>query len=119
MVVIGATNRGLRGVSLTGIARRADQPRGRAIDAEVIGSGEVDQILGIDRPVQVVVQIATFWNVMQKGEQQLRLLSDGFQITRRLLFRGLRAGHSTKNNENPTATKNVRVHGPPSGNSGL
>ncbi len=62
---------------LAGIARRGEQARGRAVDAEIVGGGPINHVFGVDRAVEMVVQVSTFGDVAQEGEQQGRLMADG------------------------------------------
>ena len=69
VVVVGAANAGFRRVVLAGIAGRAHQLRSSAVDAEIVGGGEVDEVLGVNRAVEVIVQVSALGHVVQKREQ--------------------------------------------------
>ena len=92
MVVVGAADRGLRRVVLAGVARRGEQTRGRPVDAEIVGGGPVDHVFGVDRAVEMVVQVSALGHVVQEGEQQRRLVADGVEIAGGFLFGRLGRG---------------------------
>jgi hypothetical protein len=47
-----------------GIARRAHQARGSAVDAEIVGRGEIEQVFGVDRAAEMIVQVPTLGDVV-------------------------------------------------------
>src|ERR1051326_365014 len=102
VVAVSAADGGLGRVMLAGIAGGRYQLRGRAIDAEIVGGGEVDQILGVNGAVKVVVEVPAFGHVVQKGEQERGLLADGVEVTRGFLLGGLGGGErgEKKNKQN-------------------
>ena len=57
MVVISTLDRGLGRVVLASIARRGKKPRRRAIDAQVVGGREIDEVLGIEGAAEMIVQM--------------------------------------------------------------
>ena len=89
VVVIGAADAGLRRVMFAGIAGGAQQAGRGAVDAEIVGCREVEQILGVNRAIEVVVQVAALGDVVQESQQQGGLVADRVEIARRLLLSGL------------------------------
>src|ERR1019366_9979405 len=55
--------------------------------------GPVDEAFRINRAAQVDMQIAALGHLLQKCQQQPRLMPHRFQILRRLLLRALRPGN--------------------------
>src|ERR1035441_8644752 len=93
VVLIGAAHRRLVPVRLARIARRRNQLRGAAVHAESVLRGPVDEAFRINRAAQVDMQIAALGHLLQKCQQQSRLMTHRFQILRRLLLRALRPGN--------------------------
>src|SRR5690348_335351 len=89
MVAVSAADGGLGRVMLAGIAGRRYQLRGRAIDAEIVGGGEVDQVFGVNGAVKMVVEVCALGHLVQKGEQERGLQADGVEVTRGFLLGGL------------------------------
>ena len=119
VVVVGAADAGLWRVVLAGIAGRAEQSRSGAVDAEIVGRGPVDHVFGIDGAVEVIVQVAALGHVVQKCQQQRRLVADGVEIARGFLLGGLGDGEGGKHEEDQIPPTDVRAHERASENSGL
>jgi len=97
VVAITAARRGFGGVALARIAGRRQQARGCAVHAQAAVGGKIDQILRVNRAIQMVVQVSTFRQVVYEGQQQLRLLANPLQRQRRSLFSAL--GHSQRGHQ--------------------
>jgi len=108
VVVIGAADSRLGRVFLAGIAGGSHEARGGAVHAEIVGDGEVNQIFGVDRAIEVIVQIAAFRHVVEKSQQQRGFLAYRVQIARRFLLGSLRRGEAGKKEENQTAANDSR-----------
>ena len=68
VVVVGAADAGLRRVMFAGIAGGAQQAGRGAVDAEIVGCREVEKVLGVDRAIEVVVQIAALGDIVQESQ---------------------------------------------------
>src|SRR5579872_111707 len=87
MIAVCATDARLARVLLAGIVTwRSNENRRRAVHAQVVAGGIVDQILRVKRPAKVNVKIATFGHVTQESQLKRRLPADGFEIARRPLL---------------------------------
>ena len=96
LVVIRASDRRLGSVSIAGVAGRSQQARGRAVNAEIVGGREVDEIFGVDSAAEMVVQVSALRHVVQKRQQHRRLLADGIEIAGSFLFGGLRLRRASR-----------------------
>jgi hypothetical protein len=106
VVLIGAAHRRLALVGLARIARRVNQLRRRAVHAQRVLRSPVDEALRINRAAQVDMQIAALGHLLQKCQQQPRLMPHRFKILRRLLFAALRTRHLRRK---PITAKNRRL----------
>ena len=69
VVVIGAADRGLGRVVLTGIAGRSEQAGSRPVDAHVVGGRPVDDVFGVERAVEMVVQVPALRHLLEESQQ--------------------------------------------------
>ena len=72
---------------------------GGAVDAEVAGGGEIDEILRVDCAVEMVVEISTFGQVAQEGQEQSGLFANGVEVTGGALLGGLGRGEGGEKKE--------------------
>ena len=110
VVVIGAADAGLGRVVFAGIAGSAEQLRGGAVDAEIVGRSEVEQVFGVDCAVEMIVQVSALGHVVQEGKQQWRLVADRVEIARGFLLGGLRRGEDSKNDEDRITAQGFQDH---------
>src|SRR6476646_10564204 len=83
MAVEGAVLQGDAGCRLAagGIARRWRQRESCAVKAQTVFRGVFDETFCIDRAGKMVVKIAAFWHLLQKGVQKQRLVADRLKIS--------------------------------------
>src|SRR5208282_1013123 len=92
VIDVSAAGGGFGGVGFAGIARRGEEVGGGAVHAQAAGGGEIDEILGIDGAVEMIVQVSTFGQVAQEGQKQSGLFAEGIEITGGALLSGLGRG---------------------------
>ena len=80
VIAVAAAGCGFGGVVFAGVAGRGQQARRRAVDAEAAVGREIDQIFGVDRAVEMIVQISTLGQVADKSQQQLRLFANRVEV---------------------------------------
>jgi hypothetical protein len=119
VVRVGAANRGARLVLFAGVARRAEQLRGRSINTEIIRSREVDQVLGINGATKMVVEVSALGHVVHKREQQRRLTPDRVEIARSLLLGSLGRRQGSKYQDDHAAASRKAHSERASGNQAL
>jgi hypothetical protein len=92
MIAIGALNCGLAGVRRArGIAGRRQKVRRAAIHAEVVACRIVDPTLCVDGATHVIVQVAALGHLLEKGEQQGRIVADRIELAGSSLLGSLSA----------------------------
>ena len=96
VIAVSAACRRLGGVVLAGVAGRGQQPRRRPVHAQAAGGREIHQIFGINRAIQMIVQISTLGQVAHKGQQQRRLLAYGVQVAGRALLSTLGSAYRSQ-----------------------
>src|SRR5437868_11601369 len=97
MVFVGASQRGLVGVSLTGVERRKNEVRGRVINAQPSLGRVVDKRLGIDRAGEMHVQIGALGHFLQEGMQKGRLFAYRLKVPVGARFRLRLRGRAANN----------------------
>src|SRR5215471_8865090 len=107
LVTIGAADRGLGSVVLTGIAGWGYESRCGAVNAEVVRRGEVYEVLGVDRSREVVVEISALGHVVEEGEEQRWLIADRVEIAGGSLLRSLREGECREDYEDKCIPSDV------------
>jgi len=98
VVVIRAADSGFGRIAFAGIARRAQQARSGAVDAEIVVGRKVNQIFGINGAVQMIVQVTTLGDVVQEGQQERWLIPDRVEIARSLLLAVWATARAERNN---------------------
>src|SRR5271170_704945 len=87
MIDVGATNERLAGEFFAGIVTwRSNEYRGRAIHAQVVACGIIDQIFGVKGATKVVMQIAALGHLAQESQLNGWLSPDRFEIAYGALF---------------------------------
>ncbi len=92
VIDIRATGRGFGSVGFAGIARRGEEVGGGAVDAEVAGGGEIDEVLRVDCAVEVVVEVSTFGQVADEGQEESGLFANGIEVAGGALLGALGRG---------------------------
>src|SRR5208282_1683046 len=104
LILIGAPHRRFIFIRLARVARSMHQLRRAAIHAKSVLRRPINHALRINRPAQVDMQITPLRHLLQKRQQQSRLMPHRFHIFASLLFRILRhRDRHQRNNARPTS----------------